>query len=172
MTQAVPVTLMVLALSAFALAVRLRRTTGIPWARVVASDTSSGQPLTQPLFSRRYGLTGRPDYLLETRGGFVPVEVKPGRQATRPYDNDLMQLAAYCLLVEEAYACAPPYGLLRYAHTSFRIDYTPDVREYVLDVLDEMREVLLDEDECARSHDNPARCRGCGFAAVCEDALT
>lgn len=159
-----------LAIALFWFAVRLRRSTGIPWVRIVGNDMGGGNVLEQPLFSHRYGLTGKPDYLLEAQGQLIPVEVKPGRQATEPYESDLMQLAAYCLLVEEALGSTPPYGLLRYAHASFRVDYTPVVHEHILDILDDMR-VVLEQDDCPRSHENPHRCRGCGFVAQCDDAL-
>ena len=81
---------------------------------MIAQDTR-GRALEKPLFARRIGLTGKPDYLLDVRGNTIPVEVKPRRRAPRPYESDLMQLAAYCLLVEETIGTAPPYGLLRYA---------------------------------------------------------
>ena len=37
-------------------------------------------------------------------------------------------------------------------------------------MLDEMHE-LLDEEDAARSHDDPRRCAGCGFRERCEDSL-
>lgn len=161
---------LVLALVCFLLALRIRRQTGLPWVRIIASDTGTGHRLQQPLFSPRYGLTGKPDYLLKQGIYQVPVEVKPGRHATQPYESDLMQLAAYCLLVEEALEQAPPYGLLRYAETTFRLDYTPAVRSKLLALLDDMRETL-EADDCARSHADPRRCRGCGFFEMCDEAL-
>jgi CRISPR-associated exonuclease Cas4 len=148
---------------------RLRRTTGLPWAPVLAQDTY-GPTLEKPLFAKRIGLTGKPDYLLDIRGATVPVEVKPSRRAGRPYESDLMQLAAYCLLVEETSGIAPPYGLLRYAEQTFRLDYTPRVRDELLALIDEMR-AELDEQDCARSHDDSQRCQGCGFLGLCDDAL-
>ncbi len=151
-------------------ALRLRRQTGVPWTRVVAGDTHGWRPLERPLFSRRYGLTGKPDYLLQLAHGYVPVEVKPTRRAAYPYDSDLMQLVAYCLLVEEMTGRPPPYGLLRYADATFRVDYTPAVRTELLAILEDMR-ADLEAADCSRSHDEPRRCAGCGFFDVCEDAL-
>jgi CRISPR-associated exonuclease Cas4 len=148
---------------------RLRRTTGLPWAPVLAQDTY-GRELEKPLFAKRIGLTGKPDYVLDIRGSTIPVEVKPGRRAARPYESDLMQLAAYCLLLEETSDTAPPYGLLRYAERTFRLDYTPQVRDTLLALLDDMRAELAEPD-CARSHDDPSRCWGCGFFEQCDDAL-
>lgn len=161
--------LLLLALLAWLWGLRMRRQTGLPWAPTLYQDVS-GSRLEQPLFARRIGLVGKPDYLLDLRGRTIPVEVKPGRRAPQPYESDLMQLAAYCLLVEETSGVAPPYGLLRYAERTFRLDYTERVRDEVLSLIDDMR-AALDAPDCARSHDEPRRCRGCGFVEQCDDAL-
>lgn len=168
--QTLALALIALALTLIAAGVLARRRTGLPWGRVLADDVGAGRALQRPLYARRYGLTGKPDYLIERGGASIPVEVKPGRRAPRPYDSDLMQLAAYCLLVEETTGRAPPYGLLRYAEATFRLAYTEAVRERLLATLDDMRD-LLGADDAARSHDEPRRCLGCGFRAVCEDSL-
>lgn len=162
--------LVIVAVGLFVLALRLRRATGIPWVRVRSSDTGGWRQAEQPLLSRRYGLVGKPDYLLDTRAGVVPVEVKPGRRARAPYESDLMQLAAYCLLVEETTGRAPQYGLLRYATETFRLPYTAAVRAALLQTLDDLREDRLAED-VARSHQQAARCRACGLNAACSERL-
>src|SRR5262245_1602013 len=90
--------LLLLAVLILVLGLRLRRATGLPWAPVLAQDTY-GRELDKPLFARRIGLTGKPDYLLDIRGAMIPVEVKPSRRAARPYESDLLQLAARCLRV-------------------------------------------------------------------------
>ncbi len=150
-------------------ALRMRRGTGLPWVPVSYQDTGGRTP-EKPLMARKLGLVGKPDYLIEVRGQTVPVEVKPGRRAERPYESDLMQLAAYCVLVEETSGAAPPYGLLRYATRTFRLDYTEQLRDDVLALLDEMRDALGDVD-CERSHDEARRCLGCGFFEQCDQAL-
>lgn len=163
---------LLLALAAVCLigALALRRRTGIPWQRVVYSDTGAWQRNERPLISQRYGLAGKPDYLLQHGRAVIPVEVKPGRTASRPYESDIMQLAAYCLLVEDCFGCRPPHGILRYARTTFRIPFDERVRSSVLDVLDEMRrEASTDLSE--RSHGEPGRCAGCGFREQCDQAL-
>ncbi|MCS6883191.1 MAG: CRISPR-associated protein Cas4 [Oscillochloridaceae bacterium] len=148
----------------------LRQRAGLPWGRVAAMDVGAGRPLERPLVAMRYRLAGKPDYLIERGGAVIPVEVKPGRRAPRPYDSDLMQLAAYCLLVEETTGRAPPWGFLRYADATFRLAYTPAVRRRLVALLDEMQ-ALLDADDVSRSHDDPRRCAGCGFRTLCDDAL-
>lgn len=152
------------------LALWLRQRSGLPWARVVAADMDAARSLQRPLFSRRYLLTGKPDYILQLHGQMIPVEVKPGRHAPAPYQSDLMQLAAYCLLLEEETGRPPPYGLLRYAKTTFRLTYTPAVRDQVLAIVAEMQ-ATLDAADCARSHSEPRRCAACGFRDICDEAL-
>jgi hypothetical protein len=46
---------------------------GIPVGRIVLQDTDRRRPLTHPLVSERYGLIGKPDYLVETADGLIPV---------------------------------------------------------------------------------------------------
>ncbi|MBC8160580.1 MAG: CRISPR-associated protein Cas4 [Roseiflexaceae bacterium] len=161
--------LLTLAVVLLVWALRIRQRTGLPWAPVRSQDTR-GRELEKPLVARRLGLTGKPDYVIERRGALIPVEVKPGRQSPVPYESDLMQLAAYCVLIEETEDTPPPYGLLRYAERTFQLDYTPQVRAEVLDLIDEMR-AALDQADCQRSHDEARRCQSCGFFEVCEDAL-
>lgn len=168
--QAVAVALVVLALATLIVALRTRARSGLPWAPLLADDAGAGRAIDRPLVARRYGLTGKPDYIIERGGRQIPVEVKPGRRATQPYQSDLMQLAAYCLLIEETSGQAPPYGILRYAETSFRLVYSDAVREELLEIVDEMRE-LLAADDAARSHHEARRCGGCGFADICEQSL-
>lgn len=151
------------------LALRLRRASGIPWTHVRSSDTG-GRRLDAPLRSARYALVGKPDYVLDTRDGTVPVELKPSRRAAQPYDSDVLQLAAYCLLLEDAEGRAPRYGLLRYAEHTFRIPYTPRLRALLLETLEAMRSDAAAED-VDRSHGQAARCRSCGFFDVCEQRL-
>lgn len=162
--------LLIVAVLMLVAALRLRRASGLPWARIRMADTGDWRPADQPLLSHRYGLVGKPDYLLETRAGLIPVEVKPSRRATAPYAGDLIQLAAYCLLVEDATRQAPPYGLLRYATQTFRMPYNAAVRADLLALLVELRQDR-DADNVARSHEQAARCRGCGFYEQCADRL-
>ena len=60
-----------------------------------------GRETSRLLRSERYGLTGRPDYILERGGEIIPVEVKSGRKPPGPLFSHVLQVAAYCLLLEE-----------------------------------------------------------------------
>ena len=97
--------------------------------------------MPQPLLSRRYGIVGKPDYLLEVKQGgrtmTVPVEVKSRRQPPEPAPHHVLQLAAYCLLVEDVLGQRPTHGLLRYADATLTIPYTDSLRRQVLTAADE-----------------------------------
>jgi len=166
----VTVGLLALALALIVAALVLRRRTGIPWRRVAYSDTGAWQRAERPLLSERYGLVGKPDYLVEKGRWVIPVEVKPTRRAPEPYPSDIMQLAAYCLLVEDSLGVRPPYGLLRYAETTWRIDWTPRLQRELLAMVAEMQQENPRRSS-ARSHADPGRCAGCGFRDQCDEAL-
>ena len=143
---------------------------GLPAGRIIYSDTGAWERVEKPLFSRRHLLTGKPDYLVEQNGHLIPVEVKPNRSSSQPYDSDVLQLAAYCLLVEETYGQRPAHGLIRYKNQTFAVDYTPELREMLLDTLDAMRRDAAAHD-VNRSHEQAGRCRACGFRADCAQRL-
>lgn len=170
--QALAALLLGLALLLLLRGLAARRALGpqLAGARVVGEDLSGARPPGGPLIARRFGLQGRPDLILERDGRLIPVEVKPSRRTARPLDADRLQLAAYCLLVEETSGKAPPYGLLRYAQACWQIPYGPDERRWVLDTLAAMDEALA-RGGAARSHRQAARCRACALAASCDEVL-
>ncbi len=138
---------------------------------MVYTDTGGWARLEKPIFSKRLGLTGKPDYLVRDGDDTIPVEVKSGRAPSgRPYDSHLYQLAAYCALVQEAFGRRPPHGLIKYADGIVVVDYTADLEGDLLQILDAIR---ADEeaDDVPRSHNSAARCRGCGFNEVCDEAI-
>ena len=159
-----------LAFGALLLSARLRRLHGLPEEKVIYSDTGGTRVEAEPLFSPRYNLTGKPDYVLATRRGLVPVEVKPERTDEEPRESHLLQVLAYCLLIEENEGKPPPYGLLRYRSDTFRVDYNSETRAYLLAVLEEIG-TAREQKEVHRSHEQPGRCRGCAYNALCDESL-
>jgi CRISPR-associated exonuclease Cas4 len=149
---------------------RRQKAAGLPGGRVISSDTRQWGPVSEPLYDPHHGLTGKPDYLVQHGNDLIPVEVKSGRVSAAPYDAHIFQLAAYCLLVEATYGKRPPYGILHYQNRTFAIDYTPALEASLLDILSDMRaqERLKD---VSRSHNEPARCRGCGYRNTCDQAM-
>jgi CRISPR-associated exonuclease Cas4 len=148
--------------------VMLLRRSGL-LGRVVASDSVLSRP-SRVLRSARYGIAGKPDYLIEERGRIVPVELKPSRRSDSPWLRDVVQLAAYCLLLEETEPRFAGYGYLRYAHRTFRIDFTDRVRGELLRTIAEMRADLTADDVPPNHHD-PRRCARCMLVRVCGRAV-
>lgn len=146
--------------------------TGFPVGRTGEIVTARGERVEKALTSRRYNLTGRPDYLVKTAEGVVPIEAKSTKcpASGRPYDSHVMQLIAYCLLVEDVLNEPVPYGIIRYRDCELSIDYTPELREDLLALLEEMSEAR-DMEEAHRSHEDPRRCAGCSMREVCDEAL-
>ena len=147
-----------------------RRQAGLPAGQVTYVDTGAWDRNERSLFSNEHRLTGRPDYLVAGPEGVIPVEVKSGRAPATPYAAHVLQLAAYCLLVEEREARRPPRGILKYDDRAFEIEYTPELRARVLATLDAMRSDLRSE-EVDRSHQEAGRCRGCGQRTACDRRL-
>jgi CRISPR-associated exonuclease Cas4 len=102
---------------------RHRAQGGLPTGELVYSDAAAED--TPVLVSYRYGLKGKPDALVRiSSGDVIPVERKKSRAPKRPYDGDLIQAAAYCLLVEEHYGRTPPFMRIQYSDRWFDQPYT------------------------------------------------
>jgi CRISPR-associated exonuclease Cas4 len=154
---------------------RQRKAAGLPGGRLIYADTSRWQPVEEPLYDAGLGLTGKPDYLIESGEQIIPVEVKSGPAPQGPYDAHIFQLAAYCALVERVYHVRPAHGILHYAGSqaaaqTYTIEYTPELEIALLEVLDEMRSQEKSRD-VPRSHIVLNRCRGCGYRQVCDQRL-
>jgi len=50
------------------------------------------------------------------------------------------------------------------------VDYTPELHQELLALLEDIRHDLQGDD-VARSHESPARCRACGYRSVCDHSL-
>lgn len=138
------------------------------------------------LFSKRYSIAGKPDYIIKdaASNAYIPVEVKSG-QAKRPHGNHVLQLAAYCLLVEENCNNSVPYGIIVYADgKQHKVFFDKALRSDLLRTVQEMRrslrvsplsrEPLLPEYRfpehrfADRGNDLIERCRFCSLRTECE----
>lgn len=160
----------VLAVLVFWQAGRKRRSSGLPAGKVIYADTSSWGKVQKPLYDSRLGLTGRPDYLVEQDGVVIPVEVKSAAAPASPYDSHIYQLAAYCLLVTSTTGKRPPYGILKYRNRTFSVDFTPELEQELMLLLEDIR-VREKRSNIPRSHDDPNRCRRCGYRGICAERL-
>ncbi len=142
----------------------------IPDGDVVYQDTDRIE-IHEPLVSDTYQLTGKPDYIVRTTAGLVPVEVKSRSCGERgPYEGEVAQLVAYCLLVEDVMGEPVPKGLLQYADREVPVPFTDKRRAKLTTLLVEMQ-ALDGAADVARSHEHAGRCRSCGFRSGCGEAL-
>jgi CRISPR-associated exonuclease Cas4 len=150
---------------------RQRQQSGVPEGKIIYSDTGAWRRNDRPLFSNRYRLTGKPDYLVRQGGEIIPVEVKSTQlRGRRPYASHVMQLAAYCLLVEDVLGVRPSHGILKYADVTLRIDYDEALRQALLATIQAMRRASGRRD-IPRNHNDAIRCRYCGYRGACDQAL-
>jgi len=160
-----------LAIICLILSHRVRRMSGLPQGQVIYADTPSDAG--EVLVSMRYGLSGKPDYLLEEgRNSLIPVEIKSGfaPRGGQPHRSHLLQLAVYFLLVEDVLQQQAPYGLIRYRDRTLEIANTPHLREELIDLVERMRQQLSLR-EVRRSHNQRSRCAGCSLAEFCDERL-
>jgi CRISPR-associated exonuclease Cas4 len=145
-----------------------RKEYGIPRGKVVYTDLD--RP-AKPLFSRKFLIAGKPDYIIkdERTDALIPVEVKSGN-AKKPHWGHVLQLAAYCLLIEEAYSVRVPYGLLVYAdgkqHT---VKFDHALRSEVISKADEMRRCLK-QSGVTKGNRFEGRCLSCSVRGDCRQA--
>lgn len=135
---------------------------------VVYLDSATEKP--KLFVSKKYGLSGRPDAVVMDGNHHVPVELKTGRVPRGPLFSHILQVAAYCVLLEEEYGAAPPYGIIRYGDVNFEIEYNEDQRNLVLRKLADMRLALL-KGEAHRNHSRPGKCVHCSRRAACPERL-
>jgi CRISPR-associated exonuclease Cas4 len=138
-------------------------------SKVQGRITYIGENGSAPVLrSAEHGLTGRPDYILEIDGGLVPVEVKTGRVPRGPLFSHVIQLGAYCLLLEGEGTVA--YGILRYGEVEHIVAFDDGLRSLVLKKMGEMRTAAA-SGEVHRDHDRPGKCRSCSRRDACPERL-
>ena len=172
--QVMAATLLVLALVLFLLAARSRKKTGIPAGELFYQDLA-GQPfLGEALRSDRLGISGKPDCLIRTADGTVPIELK---KSSKPpargevYPNHMIQALAYCALVEDQMKERVPYALVIYAGQQVRrVEFTDARRQWLLRTIQEL-ELARERSTADRNHEHRGRCVGCGVRSNCNQAL-
>jgi CRISPR-associated exonuclease Cas4 len=146
-----------------------RRRSGLPGLRVVYADTGLWQRVEKPLYDPVAGLTGKPDYIVDLKGSWIPVEVKSGWAPSTPREAHILQLVAYCHLIERSQGKRPPYGLIHYKNTTFEVGYSQQLEQNLMAVIGEMRK--CERTFPSRSHQEVNRCRACGYRDLCDQKL-
>ena len=151
-----------------------RRRLNLPDGALVYEDLRGGAAVSKTLISKRYGIAGKPDLLIDTGDGMVPVELKHSGRAprgTQPHDSHRAQLLVYCLLVEENFRVRVPYGIVRYQGDQDSVVSFDDYnRRWIFDVIEEVRAAREGGNQ-HRSHNQPARCVGCGCRGHCPEGM-
>ena len=159
------VLLLGLGLAVWALRALSQRRDDLARGELIAVD--AGRPAT--LRSERYRLVGRPDELRRLRDGrVVPVEFKSRSTPPRgPSPSHVVQVRAYCLLLEESTGAPPPYGLLRYSDGEFRVRWDDRARDELLRLRAELRRPYD-----GRATPSRARCARCPWFGACDARVT
>jgi CRISPR-associated exonuclease Cas4 len=147
---------------------RVKPTLSLPGYRQFYSDKKHEGGL---LVSERYGLQGKPDMVYSNSAGtrMIPVELKSGTvgDAAEPREGDLMQLAAYFVIIEDVYGVRPRRGLLIYKDWMFKVKNDRRLRRRLERVISDMR--LMLETERGEAEPSFVKCKHCVCrGTVCE----
>jgi len=142
-----------------------RRILGLPSGDLVYEDVD-GQG--EMLHSDQAPLSGKPDYIIKlSNGQLVPITLKLSvHNVTSPQSNHVIQVAAYCLILEDYSEVPPTHGILRYADRDFTVEYTPTLRKKVLRLLTEMQD-WNENQRPQLARQKVTKCRACTFQPIC-----
>jgi CRISPR-associated exonuclease Cas4 len=135
-------------------------------------ETADGVTLLRalPLYSERYGLTGKADIVELQDGEPIPVEYKKGKR--RRFENDDIQLCAQAFCLEEMFACEVSRGFIYHAASRRRREVIFDwrLREETAAAIKAVRGMLAAG--CVPAAELKPRCDGCSLRGVCMPELT
>lgn len=123
------------------------------------------------LESEEYGLKGKIDVLDLEDARTVPVERKRA-ESGQYYRSDKIQLAGYCMLLEDHLSDPVCEGAIYLYETDQRIHVTitEDHREAVAELIEEIRSMTVDD--VPPLTDNPSKCEACSARSYCMPAET
>lgn len=141
----------------------VRRRRGLGFGRTLALDDVN-------LYSARYGLAGRPDRIVQHRQGIIPEEWKSAK-TLRPWHR--AQMGVYFILLEERTGARPPFGNVVCGDgTRYRVENTEQLRDWVVDVADQIRAARKRVRDQISVSPKPGQCRPCGHRSQCRQART
>ena len=135
--------------------------------KIVSQDLTSKNKLlsvkkSETYYSKKYGIAGRPDEVKEECGEWIPYEFKSSVYKGRVYPAHIMQLAAYCLLIEDTKGYKPSYGIIEYQNHREPIYYTKDLRANLLTQIKKIRNENPEEKDLPPVCEDTRKCRHCG----------
>jgi len=139
----------------------MRKRIGIPMGNVIYSD-SIKEPGTI-LRAKNIPLSGKPDFLIKTKGQVIPVELKRGKTPASPYPSHLAQLFAYCYLVKDNFALRPEYGIIDYPENDFKLEFPKEAEANVEKLV---REIVAKKRGTLNRANLTNICRNCRLAHI------
>ena len=138
----------------------------MPKERFVYGDMKSEGKI---LVSKRYGLSGKPDRVIENSGQIIPYEYKSSNIGDQPWEPHIIQMGVYFIILQELYPeHMIQYGVIKYRNRSFYVNNSNELKDRVLtraQLIRRMRGVPN------RNHDNPGRCLNCKYRSICRERL-
>jgi len=133
-----------------------------------------GEKVALELHSERWGLVGKVDCVKRRDGSYLPYEHKRGRAArnedgdAQAWPSDRVQVAAYAVLLEEAFEQVIPEVRVRYHadNVAVRIPHDAALREELTQAIERARTVR-DTIERPPIATNERLCARCSLAPVC-----
>ena len=123
-----------------------------------------------PLYSQRYGLSGKADIVEIHPKEIIPVEYKKGKR--REFENDDIQLTAQALCLEEMFEKPVSRGFIFHAASKRRreVVFDDELRNRTISVIESVRN-LLDSETIPAAEFKP-RCNGCSLYGTCLPKLS
>ena len=137
----------------------------IPDGEITYSDLNVP---AKALFSKRYRIAGKPDYIVKKNKYYIPIEVKSGSYSN-PQKNHILQLATYCQLLEDNYGNLVPYGIIIYKNSDFKIPFDPKLRFELESIIHKIRKSI--NKNVVLNHNDPNKCRICSMRMYCKERL-
>ncbi|MCS7144613.1 MAG: CRISPR-associated protein Cas4, partial [Archaeoglobaceae archaeon] len=141
----------------------------IPKGEIVYTDAIR---LERPLFSKKLQIVGKPDFVIVRGRDYIPIEFKSSKSPMKPYRGHVLQLAAYCWLLEEKTGSKVKHGVIVYGDgKKFRINYDERLRSDLIYTVSEMRELLKADLNYALKFaaNNGRKCKSCNIRERCEE---
>lgn len=124
-----------------------------------------------PLYSTRYGLTGKADVVEFLEDGTpYPVEYKQGRRQKKSHDD--IQLAAQALCLEEMTGRVVPEGAIYHHKTRRRrvLKITAVLKQQVVETTNKIRSLVLSE-KLPPPVTDKTLCRACSLKEACQPEI-
>lgn len=123
---------------------QMKRSIGFRSAKLIYIDKQeevkqNGVTYGKLLRSEKYGLSGKPDYIYQLGNELIPLELKSSKvEDNSPLYKDVMQLAAYFLIMEEVYGKKILRGRIVYQNTMFEVYNRRQLKRELLELLKNM----------------------------------